>query len=60
MLSALGKDCPGDDFARLAALEEVSGLPVPPSLTALKDAPCRFPEVCAPEEMGEKVLDFLR
>ncbi len=60
VLTALGEDCPEDDFARLAALERVSGLPVPASLTALKDAPCRFPEVCEPEEMGEKVLAFLR
>ena len=45
--------------ARLAELEKVSGLPVPTSLAALKDAPCRFPAVCRAGEMGEKVLEFL-
>ena len=44
---------------RLAELEKVSGLPVPASLAALKDAPCRFPAVCRAGEMGEKVLEFL-
>ncbi len=59
VLAALGEDCPGDDFARLSALEQISGLPVPAALSTLKDAPVRFGEVCAPEEMGEKVLEFL-
>ncbi len=59
VLAALGERCPEDDFARLAELEKVSGLPVPTSLAALKDAPCRFPAVCRAGEMGEKVLEFL-
>ena len=59
VLAALGERCPEDDFARLAELEKVSGLPVPASLAALKDAPCRFPAVCRAGEMGEKVLEFL-
>lgn len=59
VLAALGEDCPGDDFARLSALEQISGLPVPAALSTLKDAPVRFGEVCAPEEMGDKVLEFL-
>ena len=59
VLAALGEDCPGDDFVRLSALEQISGLPVPAALSTLKDAPVRFGEVCAPEEMGEKVLEFL-
>ena len=60
VLAALGEDCPGDDFARLEALERVSSLPVPAALAALRDAPRRFGEVCAPGEMGEQVLEFLR
>ena len=60
VLAALGRPVPEDDFRRLAALEEASGLTAPASLAALQNAPCRFPEVCAPGEMGEKVLAFLQ
>ncbi len=60
VLAALGETCPGDDFARLEALERISGLPVPASLAALRDARRRFEEVCTPEEMGEQVLSFLQ
>ena len=60
VLAALGRPVPEDDFRRLAALEEAAGLTAPASLTALQNAPCRFPEVCAPGEMGERVLAFLQ
>ena len=60
VLAALGRPVPEDDFRRLAALEEAAGLTAPASLAALQNAPCRFPEVCAPGEMGERVLAFLQ
>ena len=60
VLSALGQEIPEDDFARLEALEKLSGLPVPAALSALRDAPCRFTDLCDAGEMGEKVREFLR
>lgn len=60
VLSALGEEVPADDFARLEALEKLSGLPIPAALWALRDAPCRFADVCGAEEMGERVRAFLR
>ena len=59
VLAALGQPVPEDDFDRLEALEKLSGLPAPAALTGLKDAPCRFPEVCGAGEMGERVRKFL-
>ncbi|MCI9195691.1 MAG: threonine synthase [Angelakisella sp.] len=59
VLAALGQPVPKDDFDRLEALEKLSGLPAPAALTGLKDAPCRFPDVCGAGEMGERVRKFL-
>ncbi len=59
VLAALGQPVPEDDFDRLEALEKLSGLPAPAALTGLKDAPCRFPDVCGAGEMGERVRKFL-
>jgi len=60
VLAALGRPVPEDDFARLEELEKLSGLAAPAALAGLKDAPCRFPGVCGPGEMAEKVREFLR
>ena len=59
VLSALGADCPEDDFQRLELLEKLSGTPAPAPLAELRDAAPRFSGVCAPGEMGQRVLDFL-
>ena len=45
-----------DEYAQVARLAEVSGLPVPPSLAALKDKPVRFSEVIGKDEMEAYVL----
>ena len=59
VLEALGEDCPEDDFQRLRRLEEVSGMPAPAALRALREAEVRFRETCAPEEMRDRVRRFL-
>ncbi|MBP0973300.1 MAG: threonine synthase [Oscillospiraceae bacterium] len=48
-----------DEYAQVARLAEVSGLPVPPSLAALKDKPVRFSEVIAKDAMEAYVLKKL-
>ena len=59
VLKALGEDCPEDDFQRLERLEAVSGVPAPAPLRALREAEVRFREVCAPEEMKDRVRRLL-
>ncbi len=60
VLTALGEECPEDDFRRLECLERVSGLPAPEGLTELERKEVRFREVCSPEEMEDRVREFLR
>ena len=60
VLTALGEECPEDDFRRLECLERVSGLPAPEGLTELERKKVRFREVCSPEEMEDRVREFLR
>ncbi|MBQ8927312.1 MAG: threonine synthase [Oscillospiraceae bacterium] len=51
-----GTQSGADEYAQVAHLAEVSGLPVPASLAALKDKPVRFSEVIAKEDMESYVL----
>ena len=48
-----------DEYALVDRLAQVSGLPVPPSLAALKDKPVRFTDVIRPAEMERYVLGQL-
>ncbi len=54
-----GKAEGADEYAQVAHLAEVSGLPVPQSLAALKDKPVRFSEVIGKEQMEAYVLEKL-
>ncbi len=48
-----------DEYALVDRLAQVSGLPIPPSLAALKDKPVRFTDVIRPAEMERYVLGQL-
>ena len=50
---------PDDDFARLRALRECTGVPVPAPLEALQTKPVRFTEHCEKKEMKQAVLSML-
>nr|WP_122013662.1 threonine synthase [Maliibacterium massiliense] len=59
VLSAISGSAPADTFAAAAAVQQLSGVPVPAALSALADAPIRHKTICAPEEMGAAVLALL-
>ncbi|MBR7039639.1 MAG: threonine synthase [Oscillospiraceae bacterium] len=48
-----------DEYDQVAELADISGLPVPQSLAALKDKPVRFKKVIAKEDMEQFVLGEL-
>ena len=54
-----GKASAADEYEQVAHLAEVSGLPVPQSLAALKDKPVRFSEVIEKSDMESYVLKKL-
>ncbi len=54
-----GKASAADEYEQVAHLAEVSGLPVPQSLAALKDKPVRFSEVIEKSGMESYVLKKL-
>ena len=47
-----------DDFSLLVMMSDKSGLPIPPNLAALKDAPALHEKRCAKEDMEAVVADF--
>ena len=51
VLSAIGGDGSGDEFAQMDRLAALSGLPVPPALAALREKPVRHTAVLNPDEM---------
>lgn len=51
VLSALGADCSGDEFALLDRLAEISGLTPPPALAGLRCAEERFTGSIPPMDM---------
>ena len=59
VLSALGEDASADEFTLVDKLAEVSKLPVPKSLAALKDKEIRFSEVIDKTEMKDFVFRTL-
>lgn len=54
-----GAQSAADEYEQVAHLAEVSGLPVPQSLAALKDKPVRFSEVIDKADMESYVLKKL-
>ena len=54
-----GKASDADEYAQVDHLAEVSGLPIPQSLAALKDKPVRFSEVIEKTAMESYVLSKL-
>lgn len=58
VLAALGETVPKDEFAAMDVLFAKTGLPVPPSLAALKDKSVRFNGVIAPAEIKDIALSL--
>ena len=44
----------------MEALSSLSGLPVPPSLSGLRDKAVRFTDVIAPGKIGDYVYEIIR
>ncbi|MBR1423878.1 MAG: threonine synthase [Ruminococcus sp.] len=59
VLSAIGEDTAADEFALVEKLAEVSKLPVPASLAALKDKAVRFDKTVDKSEMKDYVFETL-
>lgn len=60
VLAALGQDeIPTDEYQQMATLEGLTGLAIPPSLSALQDKPVRFTTQITAAEMESLVLDHL-
>ena len=51
VLTALGGEQQGSDFADLEALERLTAVPAPEVLRSLRDKPVRFNEIIAPDEI---------
>ena len=60
VLSAVGGQAEGDEFDQMEALSSLSGLPVPPSLSGLRDKAVRFTDVIAPGKIGDYVYEIIR
>ena len=60
VLAAIGEEPVSDSVDRIAQLQEVSGVPAPSRLAALKGKAPRFDGVADREEMEQVVLDFLK
>ena len=58
VLSALGGDLSGDEFALMARLEEITGVAIPKNLANLQGKPERHTGVIDKEEMLEFVLNL--
>lgn len=59
VLSAIGEDTCASEFELVDKLAEVSNMPIPASLAALKDKDIRFKDVIAKDEMASYVLKTL-
>jgi len=51
VLSALGADCGGDEFAMMDALEAATGVPMPANLRGLRERPVLHRDCVAPADM---------
>ena len=60
VLSAVGGQASGDEFGQMEALSACCGLPVPLSLSGLREKPVRFADVIAPDAIGDYVHEIIR
>jgi len=61
VLSAVGGDFGGkDDFEKLDMLNNISGMPIPPSLAELKGKEKKYTQVCDKNDMDKVVHEFLK
>ncbi len=58
VLAALGVEAPAEDLDCLAALNKVSGAPIPAGLASLSDAAVRFTSVIDKDTIDNRVLSF--
>ena len=56
VLSAIGGDTAGDEFAQMERLEKITGVKIPGNLSGLREKPERHTKVIAKEEMLDFVL----
>ena len=56
VLEAIGGKCPGDEFAIMEKLHEMTGVPVPPNLATLRSQPVRHRDVIDRNDMLAYVL----
>ena len=60
VMGAIGQETEGaDDFALIDRLHEVSGVPIPKAVEAVRTAPVRHKQVVDPADMPAAVLSFL-
>ena len=57
VLEALGEDPGADEFKAMARVEEITSVPMPKNLRALKERPVRHRDVIGPDDMLQYVLD---
>lgn len=57
---SITKKAPSGDLEALDELTELTGVAIPYPLAGLKDRVVRFKEVCAPDEMPDRVLQFVK
>ena len=60
VLGAIGSPVSGNEFADMEALSALSGRPVPPALSGLREKPVRFADVVAPDAIGDYVHEIIR
>ncbi len=59
VLTAVGGECDGDEFAPLYKLNEITGVEIPAPLASLKEKTVRFTDVIDPDKMAEETLKIL-
>ena len=57
VLSAIGGDTSGDEFAQMERLAQITGVPIPKNLSGLKSKPERHTDVIDKDQMLEYVLN---
>ena len=57
---SITKKAPSGDLEALDELTELTGIKIPYPLAGLKNRAVRFKEVCAPDDMPDRVLQFVK
>ena len=60
VLTAIGETPAADSLDRISQMQEITGVPAPRRLAALKGKPRRFDLTCEKAGMDGVVLDFLK